>query len=168
MTDLTGVLASVQALCDGLEARMDVLRWGVVIPPASAEGHDVHEVLVDVRGRLDLAETLMREARRERRRFRTKAAMRRREADEAYDEALGKASEGAVRREYESARERENKARLATLDRRRAANRADDARAIVDDCFDGLRESMFGLLNTREELIARLRELQWEVGMERT
>jgi hypothetical protein len=173
MTGLTGVLASVRELCDGLEARMNVLRFGteddpLTIPPASAEGTEVHEVLVEVRGRLDLAEQLMRAARKERRRFRAKAVQRQRERDEAYDAALGKQSEGAVRREWEGAKERENKARLQVLDLTHRAHTAADARAMVDDCFEGLRESMFGLLNVREELIARLRELQWESSLERT
>lgn len=168
MSEPTGVLASIQELCDSLEARMDVLRWGIEIPPATAEGHDVHEALLEVRGRLDLAEQLMRAARRERRRFRAKAVLRQRERDEAYDAKLGKRGEGAVRREYEGAREREAGARLDVLDLTRIAHTAADARTMVDDCFEGLRESMFGLLNVREELIVRLRELQWEQSMERT
>jgi hypothetical protein len=173
MTELSGVLAAIQELCDGLEARMGVLRFGteddpLVIPPATAEGHDVHEALLEVRGRLDLAEQLIREARRERRRFRTKAAQRRRERDEEYDRKLGKRGEGAVRREFEGAREREAGARLDVLPLTQQANRAEDARAMVEDCFDGLRDAMFGLLNIREELIARLRELQWEQSMERS
>lgn len=167
MTELTGVLAQVEAKCAELEEAMRRLRWGLDIPPVTAEGHDVHQVLLDVRARLDLAEQLLRDTRRERLRYRSRAAQRRHEADDAYDDVLDKLGEGAVRLEWQSGREREAKARLRTLDARKVARRAEAASAMVDDCYEALRDAFFGLLNIREELIARLRELQFESVLER-
>lgn len=177
MTD--GALDVVKALCDELEDGMRRLRFGTGAEPLAlpghdvpgvdtqAEGHAVHSALLDVRARLDLAEELMTGARRERRRFRAKAVQRLTERDEEYDRALVKLGEGAVMRQFEGAREREAKARVYVLELTQRANRAAAARAMVDDCFDGLKDSFFGLLNVREELIARLRELQFEVVQER-
>jgi hypothetical protein len=56
---------------------------------------------------------------------------------------------------------------VQTLDDRRLARRAEDARDMIEDCYEGLRDAFFGLLNVREELIARLRELQFESVLDR-
>jgi hypothetical protein len=167
-----GALDVVKALCDELEEAMRVLRFGteaepLVLPGHTAVGGEVHEALLDVRARLDQAEELMTGARRERRRFRAKAVQRQVERDEEYDRVMAGLGEGAVRREYEGTKDREAKARMRVLELTQTANRAAAARVMVDDCFDGLKDTFFGLLNVREELIARLRELQFESTLER-
>jgi hypothetical protein len=167
-----GALDLVKGLCAELEEAMRVLRFGteaepLVLPGHTAVGDEVHEALLDVRARLDLAEELMTKARGERRRFRAKAAQRQAERDEEYDRVMVKLGEGAVRREYEGTKDREAKARVHVLELTQTANRAAAARVMVDDCFDGLKDTFFGLLNIREELIARLRELQFESALER-
>lgn len=172
---MTSALDLVKALCDELEEAMQALRFGgLELPPhgvegvtAEAEGQDVHATLLDVRARLDLAEELMTKARRERRKFRAKAVQRQVERDESYDRVMASLGEGAVRREYEGTKDREAKARMRVLELTQTANRAAAARVMVDDCFDGLKDTFFGLLNVREELIARLRELQFQTVLER-
>jgi hypothetical protein len=71
-----------------------------------------------------------------------------------------------VRLEWQAGGERMAKARVQNLDKRRVARKAEAASAMVDDCFEGLRDAFFGLLNVREELIARMRELQWASALE--
>lgn len=169
---MTSALDLVKGLCDELEEAMRVLRFGteaepLVLPGHTAVGGEVHEALLDVRARLDLAEELMTKARRERRRFRAKAVQRQVERDARYDQVMASLGEGAVRREYEGTKDREAKARVRVLELTQTANRAGAARVMVDDCFDGLKDTFFGLLNIREELIARLRELQFESTLER-
>lgn len=163
---LPGVLGQVEALTARWAEAMDDLR-AVEVPSVEAEGHDVHAALLDVRARLDLAEELIKGARIERRRFRARARLRAQERDDEYDRRLAKLSEGAVRREYEGAQERMTKARLDVVELTRKARTAEAVRDLVDDAYEGLRDRFFGLLNVREELIARLRELQFETAMER-
>lgn len=169
MTEHTGVLALVEDRCAELNQAMARLRWGLDIPQGTDPEHggDVHLALLAVRARLDLAEQLIREGRRERARFRARAAQRRQEADDAYDQRLVDLGELALRQEWQGGREREAKARTLTLDDRRLARRAEAAAVMVDDCYEGLRDAFFGLLNVREEFIARLRELQWAASLER-
>ncbi len=131
------------------------------------QGHDVHEALLAIRARLDMAEQLLKSARIERRRFRARAKIRRQEADDAYDEQLAKLAEGAVRREFEGAQERMAKARLHVLEKTRKMRTAEAVRDLVDDAYEGLRDQFFGLRDIRQELLDRLRELQWESSMER-
>jgi hypothetical protein len=171
---VTGVLDRVEARCDELTGAMKVLRFGsedkpLVIPQGTepGDGQDVHKTLLDVRARLDLAETLKLEARKLRREFRRKAVQRRQEADEAFDKELKRLGEGAVRLEWQSGREREASARTTVLEQRRTAITAETARSIVEAMFDDVQDMFFGLLNIREELIARLRELQFETVLER-
>jgi hypothetical protein len=169
---LPGVLGQVEGLTAQWADAMARLRFGteevpLVIPSVEAEPHDVHEALLDIRARLDMAELLLKSARIERRRFRARARLRRQEADDAYDEKLADLAKGAVRREYEGAQERMAGARLHVLEKTRKARTAEAVRDLVDDAYEGLRDQFFGLLNIREELIARLRELQFETAMER-
>lgn len=168
MTEHTGVLAVVEASCAEMERHMKMLRWGIDIPQGTDPEHggDVHRALLAVRARLDSAEQLIRAARHERARFRAKAAQRRQEADDEFDRLLVAQGEGAVRQEWQGGREREAKARALNLDKRRVARKAETASAMVDDCYEGLRDAFFGLLNVREELLARMRELQWASALE--
>jgi hypothetical protein len=166
------VLERVEARCAEVEEAMRALRFGtsgspLVIPPYGLGGDAVHEALLDVRGRLDLAESLKIEARKVRRQFRDIAAQRREEADENFDKLLVKQGEGALRQEWQGGREREAKARTLNLDERRAARTAEKAARRAEEMFETITDMFFGLLNIREELIARLRELQFETVMER-
>jgi hypothetical protein len=163
---LPGLLGAAEAQCAAVEEAMIRLR-AVMVPPVTAEGHEVHEALLDVRARLDSAEVLLREFRAERRRFRARAALRQQERDDAYDARLNELAKGAVRREFEGAQERMAQARAHVLELTRRARTADACKRLVEDCFDGLKDQFFGLLNIREELITRLRELQFETTMER-
>jgi len=169
---VSSVLGACEARCAELEDAMRVLRFGNAaepfdLPAGGAGGEVVHGALLDVRARLDLAEELKLAARKLRREFRDKARLRAQERDDEYDRRLDKLSDGAMRREWESGREREARARLAVLELTRAARTAEAARARVEEMFDSLTDMFFGLLNIREELIARLRELQFETAMER-
>jgi hypothetical protein len=162
-------LADIEATCAGFEQRMAVLRQ-VRVPGAAALGPEVHRALLDVRARLDAAEVLKTETRRLRRKFRNKAAQRAEEAEEEFDRQLGKLGEGAVMRQYEGAQERMSRARTLNLDFRRRANTAKKVSQRVDDMFDAVTDMFFGLLNVREELLARMRELasaMYETGIER-
>jgi hypothetical protein len=169
---LPGILGQVEALTGQWADAMARLRFGtdevpLEVPGIEAEGHDVHAALLAIRARLDLAEQLLKGARIERRRFRARARLRQQERDDEYDEKLADLAKGAVRREYEGAQERMAKARLHVLELTRKQRTAEAVRDLVDDAYEGLRDQFFGLLNIREELIARLRELQFETAMER-
>ena len=163
---MTSILERAEEQCAELEEAMLRLR-AAEVPPVEVKGESVHAALLDVRARLDLAEELKVQARRLRRQFRARAAERLRERDEEYDRRLAEYAKGAVRREYESVREREVRARLDVLELTRQANAAADVRARVEEMFESLTDMFFGLLNIREELIARLRELQFETVLER-
>jgi hypothetical protein len=169
---LPGILGQVEALTAQWADAMARLRFGtedrpLEVPGADAEGHDVHEALLAVRDRLDMAELLLKGARIERRRIRARARIRQQERDDEYDRRLAKLAEGAVRREFEGAQERMAKARLDVVELTRAQRKAEAVRDLVDDAYEGLRDQFFGLLNIRQELLDRLRELQWESSMER-
>ncbi len=169
---LPGILGQVEGLTAQWADAMARLRFGtedkpLEVPGVEAEGHDVHKALLAIRGRLDMAELLLKGARVERRRFRARAKIRQQERDDEYDEQLAELAKGAVRREYEGAQERMAKARLHVLELTRTQRTAEAVRDLVDDAYEGLRDQFFGLLNIREELIARLRELQFETAMER-
>lgn len=169
---LPGILGQVEALTAQWADAMARLRFGteevpLEVPGVEAEGHEVHEALLAIRARLDMAEQLLKGARIERRRFRARARLRAQERDDAYDKALAKRGEGAVRREYEGAQERMAGARLDVLELTRTQRRAEAVRELVDDAYEGLRDQFFGLLNIRQEMLDRLRELQWESSFER-
>jgi len=169
---VSAVLEAVAARCADLEDAMRILRFGsqqvpFVLPAFGVGGEDVHKALLDVRARLDAAEQLKLAGRKLRREFRDKARLRAQERDDEYDDRLDKLSAGAVRREWESGREREARARLQVVEMTRTVRTAEAARSRVEEMFDSLTDMFFGLLNIREELIARLRELQFETAMER-
>ena len=169
---LPGVLGQVEALTGQWADSMARLRFGtedrpLEVPGVEAEGHEVHAALLAIRTRLDMAELLLKGARIERRRFRARARLRQQERDDAYDERLADLAKGAVRREFEGAQERMAQARLHVLELTRKQRTAEAVRDLVDDAYEGLRDQFFGLLNIRQELLDRLRELQWESSMER-
>jgi hypothetical protein len=169
---LPGILGQVEGLTAQWADAMARLRFGtdevpLEVPGIEAEGYDVHEALLAIRGRLDMAELLLKGARIERRRFRARAKIRAQERDDEYDKQLAKLAEGAVRRDYEGAQERMAKARLHVLGLTRTQRTAEAVRDLVDDAYEGLRDQFFGLLNIRQELLDRLRELQWESSLER-
>jgi hypothetical protein len=159
---------TVARQCAGALDGMKVLRE-FEVPQGTDPEHaqDIHAALLAVRAKLDLAEELIREIRALRRRARLFAVRAKEHADDKFDERLVRLGEGAVRQEWQGGREREAQARMLTLDERRAARSAERLRVTADDTFDQLTASFFGLLNVREELIARLRALQFETVMER-
>lgn len=155
-----------QATCDDVVARMAPLR-DVRRPPAEAPAHEVYCVLVDVRARLDLAETLLTEASRFRIGSRSKAAQRKGEADDAYTDVMAKLAQQAVRRQYEGVEDRRAQANLQTLGVRRRARTAQRVADIADDCYERVRTLYFSLRDLRQELLESLRYLEWETSMER-
>jgi hypothetical protein len=161
-------VAAARGLCDEVLAAMARLRDFEVPQQTEIEAAgEVHQALLTVRERLDSAEALLLQVRRERLKTREKYRQLRQLADEEYDLKLGKLGEGAVRREYESVRDREVQARLHVLDLTRRMRAAETVKLMAEDTFESLTASFFGLLNIREELIARLRELQFESVLER-
>jgi hypothetical protein len=163
---LTSHEEAVAASCGELVEKIGMLR-AVGLPPADADPTAVHAALLDVRARLDLAEPLRAEMIRRRRMAARVAARRGEEADDAYDAALVKTSGQAMRREYESVRDREVVARTQGSPARRAARQAEAALAVVKEAEELVNLAYFGLLNVREELLARLRYLPWETNLER-
>jgi len=158
--------AVAQATCDDLVTRMAPLR-DIVRPPADAPPHEVYGVLVDVRARLDLAETLLTESQRFRIGSRSRAAMRKGEADDAYTEAMAKLAQQAVRRQYEGVEDRRAQANFQTLPLRRKARTAQRVADIADDCYERVRTLYFSLRDLRQELLDSLRYLEWESHLER-
>lgn len=158
--------AVAQATCDDLVVRMAPLR-DIQRPAAEASANEVYVVLVDVRARLDLAETVLLEVTRFRSGSRSKAAQRKGEADDAYTEAMAKLAQQAVRRQYEGVEDRRAQANLQTLEVRRRARTAQRVADIADDCYERVRTLYFSLRDLRQELLDSLRYLEWETSMER-
>lgn len=139
------------------------------VPPYAAHPDEVHRGLVDVRAALDLAETLIQESARFRDEVGRRARALAQAADDAYDAELVKMGAQGSRPAYEGAQERYGAARMNHLvfEARRRARTAERVSDIARGEHERLRTSFYGLLNIREELLARLRELQWESSMER-
>jgi hypothetical protein len=149
-----------------LVSRMQMLR-SFPVPPTDSDPPTVHDALRELRGRLDLAEVVVAEAARRRRRARRLARLLWAEAEEAYDLALTKLASRAG--EYESGKEREASARVKTSPQRRAARAADRIADIAEGADDAIRSAYFGLRDIRKELLATLESyLPWEHSMERS
>jgi hypothetical protein len=138
-----------------------------VRPKHSASPSEVHEALLDVRGRLDRMEGLLSDLSMWRAAARIRISELEQDALEAWDrEATAKdlmhRSSG-----YEGKEERYAHWNLKTLKQRqrvRTAQRVADIFALHED---QARAAYRGLRDVREELLATLRYLQWEVVMER-
>lgn len=152
--------------CAGLLNELAGLR-AFPVPPHDATPDTVHEALRELRGRLDRAEVILTEvvslrhrARREHRRLAF-------ELDEAYDAALGPQSTTAVRREFESIKDREVTARVRTSALRRDAKRADREADVFEQAEDAAKRMFFGMRDVRAELLTTLdKYLPWRASME--
>jgi hypothetical protein len=145
---------------------MAVLR-GFERPGEAAAPPEVHEALLEIRGRLDQAEVLFKNMTRLRAEFRARARERADELQDRQDGELQKLMAAAVRREYEAARERESTARTRAVDQLIAARLAARIVMIVDAAYDQVRIDYYGLLNVREELLNDLSHyLPWRASME--
>jgi hypothetical protein len=153
------ILAGLSALryndADGPDGRFRV-------PPADADPPAVNAVLIDVRRRLDLAEPLLHELMRRRTAARAAAKRTGGAADDAYDDKLASLAKTAVRREYESGRDRQASAAVDTSSLRRKARQADIAADVAEAALAEGRSMFYGLRDIREELLVRLRNyLPW-------
>jgi hypothetical protein len=164
---LTDREQSVEDACAALLLEMAVLR-DIEAPPADADPPVVHAALRDdLRPRLDRAEGLMKELAGHKRRARRTALRRKAEADDAYDQALAALSRNAVRREYESIRDREVQARVAASRQRREQRAAERVLDLVEEAEEAMRGMFFGLRDIRRELLTALEYLPWEKSLER-
>lgn len=160
---------SFEPQCLSLVGRMAGLRDFTLIAEDWEDPREVYRRLVnDLRPRLDQAETVLADAARLRRQARNAALRAAADASGAYDEQLAKASAGAMRREYESVKDREVLARVAAGPRFKAQRAAEAEAARVDLAWEAIRGMFYGLLNIREELLQALKHLPWEASLERT
>jgi hypothetical protein len=158
---------SVEDRCAALLTEMAGLR-DFTMPPADAELPAVHDVLrEDLRPRLDRAEGIMRAMSGHRRRARRQVKRLREEAEEAYDAALGKMSNRAVSRQYESIRDREVLARIAASPQYRALREAERSLDLVEEAEEAAKGMFFGLRDIRAELLGDFSYLPWERSLER-
>jgi hypothetical protein len=139
-------------------------------PPHGAGGEVLADALAGqdgIRTRLDLAEQVLQESAR----FRDDIVRLARALTQAADDEFDKKMTGAGRTgrgpEFEGVKDREASARLDTLEDRRKARTAERVADIARTEHERLRTSFYGLRDIRQELLDRLRELQWESGMER-
>jgi hypothetical protein len=153
MTEAPAQELAAEEVMKQLLASMAVLR-AFVVPPHDALPEQVHEKIIELRGRLDSAETLVQLAARERRQARRLARRLAEEADDIYDAELGRRSERAVTREFESIQDRTVGARLKALEARRRARTATAVADFVEEAEDSLRSSFFGLRDIRRELLS--------------
>lgn len=160
---------SFEAECLGLVERMGRLRDFALTADDWEDPREVYRRLVnDLRPRLDQAETVLSDAARLKRRARNAALRAAADASGAYDENLAKASAAAMRREYESVKDREVLARVSAGPQFKAQRAAEAEAARVDLAYEAIRGMFYGLLNIREELLQALRHLPWEASLERT
>lgn len=137
------------------------------VPSHDATPDTVHEALRELRGRLDRAEVILTEVvslrHRARREYRRLAF----DLDEAYDAALGPQSTTAIRREFESIKDREVTARVKTSATRRDAKRADREADVFEQAEDAAKRMFFGMRDIRAELLTTLdKYLPWRASME--
>jgi hypothetical protein len=166
MTAASAEELAAEEVMTALLASMAVLR-AFEVPPHDALPDQVHEKLIELRPRLDSAETLVQLAARERRQARRLAKRLAEAADDIYDAELGRRSERAVTREYESIQDRTVGARLKALDARRKARAAAAVADLVEEAEDSLRSSFFGLRDIRKELLTTLDSfLPWLASLE--
>jgi hypothetical protein len=152
-----------------LQASMARLR-AFDVPWHGAGGHELGEALAGehgVRTRLDLAEGLLQESARFRDEVVRTARALAQAADDAFDGKMTGAGRTGRGPEFEGVKDREASARLDTLELRRPARTAERVADIARTEHERLRTSFYGLRDIRQELLDRLRELQWETGMER-
>lgn len=153
MTGPPAVELAVEEVVEQMLAAMAVLR-AFVVPAHDALPDQVHEKILELRGRLDSAEILVQRAARERRQAQRLAKRRAEEADDIYDAELGRRSERAVTREFESIQDRTVGARLKALEARRRARAAAAVADWVAEAEDSLKTSFFGLRDIRRELLS--------------
>jgi hypothetical protein len=158
--------AKTRVICDDLLTRMSPLRQ-VERPGAFAPPVDVHEALIDVRARLDLAERVLVDTGRFRSEVRSRAAELEGEADEVYATAMAQLSTSAMRREFEGVQDRICQAKLTALAMTRRARTARRVADIADSCYEQVRAMYFSLRDLRGELMESLRYLEWESNLER-
>jgi hypothetical protein len=145
-------------------ARLRVLD----VPPHEADPAEVHRVLREVvRPALDRAEVIMAEVAGHRRRARREAKRLAAVTSDAYDEALDPLSKAATRREYESVRDREVRARVLSSPQRKKQREAEDTADLIEQAEDAARRMFFGLRDIRAELLTTLdKYLPWQSSME--
>ena len=161
---------------EAARARYDELAGSMLrlrrfdVPWHGAGSHELGEALAGehgVRSRLDLAETILQASAM----FRDEAARIARQlsqaADDAFDDRLVHAGRSGRGPEFEGVKDREAAARLDTLEARRRARTAERVADIARTRHEQLRTSFYGLRDIRQELLDRLRELQWETALER-
>lgn len=160
---------SFESQCLSLLGRMSQLRDFALTADDWEDPREVYRRLVsDLRPRLDQAETVLADAARLRRQARNAALRAAADASTAYDDQLAKASAGAMRREYESVKDREVLARVSAGPKFRAQRAAEAEAARVDLAYEAVRGMFYGLRDIREELLQALRHLPWEASLERT
>ena len=166
MTEALAEQLAAEEVMEQMLASMAVLR-AFQRPPHDALPDQVHEKIIELRARLDSAETLVQMAAREKRQARRLAKRLAEAADDIYDAELGRRSERAVTREYESIQDRAVGARLKALDARRKARAAAAVADLVEEAEDSLRSSFFGLRDIRKELLTTLDSfLPWLASLE--
>jgi hypothetical protein len=138
------------------------------VPDTNAAPSEVHEAIQVLRGNLDRLEGILADVTALKIANRAAQRAREEEAQDAWDKQADIESRAAVRREFEGAEERYARWRLSTLPQLQAVRQA---RVLAE--FSAQTEArvaiMFrGLRDVREELLVRLKYLQWESAMERT
>lgn len=163
---LSGSEQVIQAACAELLADMALLR-DFPVPSSDADPSAVHAALRDdLRGRLDRAEQLMKEIRKNKRRARRALWARTAAYNEAYDAALEKLSKRAVGRDYEGVHDREVQARVAASAEHRKVVAAERVLDLVEEAEDVMQSMFFGLRDIRGELMKSLDFLPWRSSME--
>jgi hypothetical protein len=152
--ELTEDEQSVAGLCERLVADMALLR-AFPVPPHDAQPSAVHEAIIELRARLDLAEGLMTEMARRRRKARRVARQRSEAADDSYDAEMARLAERAIRLEYQGVRDRIAMAQVHASAYRRKARQAERLADLIEEAEDAVKSAFFGLRDIRKELLSR-------------
>lgn len=165
--DLSPHERAIEDECAALLLEMAELR-AIEVPPSSADPPVVHEKLRDdLRPRLDRAEGLMKQMAGYKRIARREAWQRKAAAEDAYDAALDPLSKAAIRREFESVKDREVRARVMSSPQRRRQRAAERALDLVEEAEEAMKGMYFGLRDIRKEMLTALEYLPWERSLER-
>jgi hypothetical protein len=142
---------------------------GLDVPGHEARPDEVHSFLREVvRPALDRAEVIMAEVSGHRHRARRAARAAAAATDDAYDEALVKFSTRAMAREYESIKDREVQARVASSPQRKEQRAAERDADVIDQAEEAAKGMFFGLRDIRRELLVTLEHyIPWEASLER-
>lgn len=165
MTDKPEV--PIDVILDDILDEVVRLRMEITLPSVEASGTTLLESLLDTRRRLDRIEELYANTLRIRAHLAAVHTAVRIETEDAWDTAAVNHRQHGLRDEYSSAKERTAAANLHVLDLRRVERTADKRLRAADAAVEFVRARLRGCEGVRQDLLAILRNRQFESTLDR-